>query len=80
MYVAVFAPSDDLIIFGFNDGGLIVFDAITWEPLVNNFDKRSGITAINFIDNQYFITGHIDGVVIRLSLIHIYEPTRRYAL
>ena len=63
--IAVFAPSDDLIIFGFKDGGLIVFDAITWEPLVNNFDKRPGITAINFIDNQHFITGHIDGAVMR---------------
>ena len=63
--VAVFAPSDDLIIFGFNDGGFIVFDAIIWEPLISNFDKRPGITAINFIDKQHFITGHIDGVVMR---------------
>ena len=63
--IAVFAPSDDLIIFGFNDGGLIVFDAITWEPLVSNFDKRPGITAVNFIDSQHFITGHIDGAVMR---------------
>jgi hypothetical protein len=63
--IAVFAPSDDLIVFGFKDGGLIVFDAITWEPLVNNFDKKPGITAVNFIDNQHFITGHIDGAVMR---------------
>jgi len=54
-----------LIVFGFKDGGLIVFDAITWEPLVRNFDKRPGITAVNFIDNQHFITGHIDGAVMR---------------
>ena len=27
--------------------------------------KRPGITAINFIDSQHFITGHIDGAVMR---------------
>ena len=58
-----FAPADDLLLIGFKDGSILVFDILTWRIIARNDKKGPSITAIQFLNNQQFVTGHKDGKI-----------------
>jgi WD40 repeat protein len=61
--VASFAPADDILLIGCQDGSIIALDILTWRIIARNDEKGSSITAIQFLNNQQFITGHKDGKI-----------------
>jgi len=59
-----FSPSEDIMSIGFDSGSLIIIDTMSGNILARNNQSRATVTAIEFLNDQQFITGHKDGNIV----------------
>ncbi len=60
----IYSPTEDILVIGLINGGILVVDAIDWRILAKNVQNRAAVTALEFLNDQQFVTGHKDGSLV----------------
>ena len=51
-----YSPTEDILVIGLVNGGILVVDAIDWRILAKNIQKRAPVTALEFLNDHQFVT------------------------
>jgi hypothetical protein len=60
----IYSPTEDILVIGLTNGGILVVDAIDWRVLAKNVQKRAAVTALEFLSDHQFVSGHKDGSLV----------------